>query len=460
MISYSPLDSIILRLKKYLGAAFVYLLLVNFFWIASSWPATMTPDSLDIWGQVKSLHFNDWHPVSYTLFVLFSSCFGKFVWLTVIAQTAIVNFSIFKYLRLLMPDKPPKRIFFYLGLLMSTPFFGAMEVTIWKDTLYGALILLGITYMLESKSYSRKSILISSALIGLGSGMRHEGWVVLLVVNVCVLFWKYRSGPSQKYLKNYLKISMVALIISVLIPASVNFLTRATLSPSWLQTVPLLHDLEYVNNTQPELLSLDSQKLLNQIASGDSAAGAKDCSATTSMIFSKGFNSSLATSYRWKIFSIFKREAQGPARSLLLYAHACRGMSFVPPPFSSHPISGYWVDSGITTPNPFNLQQENLTPGIGMIRSAWIYVWEYNRTFTAWPGLHLLILLILIPILVGRRKLNDGFYYLCCFAISRHFVLIVWAVGQDYRFAFITYLFTLPLLLSWGVGILSLKRKL
>ena len=48
---------------------FVLLLLVNLFWLFASWPINMSPDSLNVWGQVQSGDYSNDHPVTYTIFV-------------------------------------------------------------------------------------------------------------------------------------------------------------------------------------------------------------------------------------------------------------------------------------------------------------------------------------------------------------------------------------------------------
>lgn len=107
------------------------------------YPAVMTSDSTDIWNQVQTLKFNNWHPVMYSWTILLLT----FIWNSPGIISLFQNFIlalIFAYSFWQFRKLGVSRILLLGMCLIITliPSYGIYTVTMWKDVLYGGSLTL------------------------------------------------------------------------------------------------------------------------------------------------------------------------------------------------------------------------------------------------------------------------------------------------------------------------------
>ncbi len=177
-------------------------LVVSFFFLVAFYPAAMTPDSLAQWEQAKTREFTNWHPVVYTWVIMALT----FIWdspaIIAVFQIGLLSlasgFLGYTLERFLFPKK-----FIWLGLVLLalSPVNAIYSITIWKDVVYSAFMLLFsiIIFILVKTSgqETRKlSFLVMFVLVSLGLVFfRHNGFPVFVVTMIMTIimykaYWK------------------------------------------------------------------------------------------------------------------------------------------------------------------------------------------------------------------------------------------------------------------------------
>ena len=164
------------------------------FWFLSSFPGKMTVDSLDVWSQVKSGQFNDWHTVTYGYFVYVFSLGGRYLALVSLTQAALAYLAVFKLISALFADKTFGTKLKISSVIFLLPFIGSISVTLWKDVPYAVFSVIGLSCLINSNEPS-KTRSYGFLYLGLGSLFRHDGWPTLVVVGISI---------DQGNLKNFL----------------------------------------------------------------------------------------------------------------------------------------------------------------------------------------------------------------------------------------------------------------
>jgi hypothetical protein len=222
--------------------------------------------------------------------------------------------------------------------------------------------------------------------------------------------------------------------------------TKATPTPEYDRTLSVLLDLQYVNANEPELLLPASRALLNQISSGSSLKSASTCSSSGDF-FGPGFNAEVAKQNYLKILQVWFDEVQSDSRETLLKSRSCRIKSALPPIFSGAPTNSAWPTIGISQ-NTFGYSHPKFTNFIYPLGYAWNYLWKINGSFLGWPGLHLLavFMILFFTNLGSRLRKHLWLQIVSTFIISRFMVLIVTSASQDFRYYYMVYFLSLPLI--------------
>lgn len=447
MLGLNQKDVMKSRLKVFFS--FIILLLVNSFWLFASWPISMSPDSLDVWGQVLSGNYRNDHPVTYTIFVKIFSFGGVFLPLVSAAQLLILSCGI-----LLTTYSLIKNIVlstYITSIIMLAPTAGALAATLWKDVPFVGLILIGLSLL------NRKSNILGVMALTIGASFRHNGWLMLFSIAGLILI---ASVLKNKTLLNCFWKIVTAGALSFLLIISVSRLVDAKPASTWLTWSPAMADLAYLASRTPN----DASNIHETVAlysSGESLARSADCTNVNGMAFSSGFDQSLLNQKINQITREFIKLIKSDPR-LVLRLHLCRAQAFIPPPFSTGPSYYYWTQMIVIQPNDFGLAP---SPPIQKIRDLGLGVWKFwdtNLKFLLWPGLISLISSFAFLVKLSRRanvnKDSWVFWFLTMWAAL--FSLIPWSNAQDFRYALLSYLVAqIVIFITLVESCIFIKRK-
>ncbi|MDQ2677790.1 MAG: hypothetical protein M3Y51_03525, partial [Actinomycetota bacterium] len=112
-------------------------------WFLAMKPGIMTNDSVDVWGQIQTGDWVEWHPLAYTSVQWVSYQLVSSPALVTLAQSLALAWAIARILkigvRLGLPAVP---VWAGAALVALTPPVGAFSVHLWKDVPYTVAFLL------------------------------------------------------------------------------------------------------------------------------------------------------------------------------------------------------------------------------------------------------------------------------------------------------------------------------
>lgn len=422
----------------------IFLVISIAFWLAVSYPARLSADSLDLLNTIKLGTISNSHTLAYYFFIKVTSLNSQFIIGSSIAQSILVVFAIRELLTLVFKTNTGL-INILSGITFLTPMIGAMSVTLWKDIPFAALMLIGIIKLIKSKSTEKLSSFPFLVLL-VGSQFRHDGWLTIFVMTL--LFWVFSLFRSIKPQPRLIGRLIITLVISFLIMTFLPKIASDQEVRPWIRTSTLLHDLQYVNNTHPGLVAAEDAAILNIIATGPSRDGSRFCSNLNPLVYSEGFNQDFADKYSDRIIPMWLNQLFSTSFDELIAAHYCRVKAFLPPPFSQGPGYVYWIHPGIDQPNPIGVKD---IPHMGVLTAAantsikWLAI---NNAMFIWPGFISMVFLLLM---IGKSPLRMqpiARVILVSLVLGRITTLSAVAPAQDFRYAFLIYLIGIPLIFA------------
>lgn len=421
------------------------------FWWTASYPANMSPDSLDVWNQALTKSFHDWHTISYSLFVYVFSMFGNYLPTVSLAQGLLMMVSLRSLVRSLSISKTDKSVNLISSFLFATPFIGPMSMTLWKDVPFTSFLLLGLSSLVSKlpiKEIRYKEFIPCFLFFLAASLFRHDAIVTISItlILLSLLNIKFKFVSSNKFLPSF------ALTLTLTTTLTVSFLlsvTNATHTPPWLKTSSFLHDLASVESTNPGQLTEETRNILDKISSGDSLKGAAYCQSFDEMVFSSGFDVAQANDYANLIPRLWIKEALNGNTSLLLSKRICRTSAFLPAGLVSSPERTNWVSMDISTADYVTVQRPeslSIINAIGRILTDSVVL---NGRFIGWPGLHLVIILFFVLLYPAERMSISTRLMISTLAISRSITLFLGATASDFRFGYTLQVMSITMIAIW-----------
>ncbi|CAN2170100.1 hypothetical protein MCEMRE212_00034 [Candidatus Nanopelagicaceae bacterium] len=424
------------------------------FWCTSLFPAVLTPDSYQVLSLIRDGRLSDVHTLSYELLVQFLGLKGQALYLVTIFQSVLSYYALFLVNRFLLGDScSSRKVFLTTSIIYSTPFFGPIGMTLWKDSLSTSLVIISLIKILPFFSRPNKlniSYLAPwSLLFVVALTFRHEapfGFLILCGLLFSCSFLKYFSSNS-KMLKQF---SVYIFLISTLSMgfSSINSrLVHSEPTDRYMTSISFLLDLEYVNSRYPEMLAPRSREILTLISSGPSLKGAASCDNPYNF-WSEGLDVHQANIHALEIPGLWLQATQGNPRDSLLKARFCRIASFIPWPFSNAPHYGYWPTTGIS---PNDLGYENPVPLFPLYTLAfiWSYLWSVNGNLLGWPGLHFSVIIFSAYFLKNRlsvfREQRIFLEVFLLYFISLIMILSLVSPSSEFRYLNSVYYFSLPI---------------
>jgi len=443
----------LISIKSLILAAFSTLPI--FVWWLAEWPGVLTNDSLITWSQIKSGNYEQFHTVSYTIFVWIFSLGGTVLSLVSLSQAFLLFYTFYRLLLFCNPQMTIEFALISASCLYWLPYLGAMGNTLWKDIPFTAFTLLGLIRMFTFDSQGLRDKVISIGILSLGLSFRHDGIVwagifcaFLSSVAIFKLIAKRNSDGDLLSKPGYI---FLAAVLSIVLSQGLNTATSATPSEPFFKKLPLIGDIAYVSQSHPNQAPERVRNDIQQIATGEAWRATQDCTTLSGLLFYVGFSKDGTNRYARQSLTDLKLLLDAGLWNELLGAHFCRAKSFIPPPFSSGPSYSYWTASGIaqTGYNEYGLQPNPPFPKLSFFIEKWRMSWEGHANKLAWPGLLFTLSLLLLTVnAIIKPSERKKYLYLSLLMASRLSGLVLFTLAQDFRYAFVVHLVFLALLVT------------
>lgn len=238
------------------------------YWLAF-FPGVMSYDSVSQWDQFSRFQINNWHPAITTILMWTLTRLWYSPAIISLYQVIVASLVIgYGLSSIRSVTRLPGWVLVGLGILISAnPLVGMVNVTLWKDVVYGYLVLL-LTIFIFNIIYSRgewirRSIhFISMGIIlALICLFRVNGFPVVLA-SLVFLFLKYR-----KHFKFLMYSSVIALAISVMVVGPLYSVFKVDRSFKQTYGMPFINPVvAYVSSKQSlAMLSPAEKQYLNVI---------------------------------------------------------------------------------------------------------------------------------------------------------------------------------------------------
>lgn len=184
-------------------------------------PGIMSYDSYYQIEQIRSFHFNNWHPFFHTFIELI--CFKIYnsplsVCIFQIICFSLIWYDICNYFVQKVKNSKFSIIMISLTIIifLLIPINAIFAITLWKDILfsYALLYLTFLLYKMEKEGYSIKDITLTSLSLGFVYNLRFNGSIVVLLFLCIYCIYLIKKKINYKKIV-YLVLSFVAINLLV-----------------------------------------------------------------------------------------------------------------------------------------------------------------------------------------------------------------------------------------------------
>jgi hypothetical protein len=240
------------------------------YWLAF-FPGVLSFDSVAQWDQLSTFKITNWHPAIHTILMWLLTRIWYSPAIVSLFQVVVASLVIGYGLNSIQKvSQLPGYILIALGFLISAnPLVGIMDVTLWKDILYGFFVLLLIIYIFNIVSSDGEWILKPIHFIMFGCTLafiwliRPNGFPVAVasLLAIAIIYKKYYKHFS------YSSLIAIAIILFVLGPVYTWFKVDRASKQSYGYGVVFVHPVvAYVSsNSDLGYLSDNEKQYLNQI---------------------------------------------------------------------------------------------------------------------------------------------------------------------------------------------------
>ncbi len=451
--SKQPRNQLIISLLLYILPLFIGLV----YWLAF-FPGVMSYDSVSQWDQFSRLSINNLHPATTTIVMwlltrlwyspaivsLFQVVFASLV--TGYGLSSIYNQA-----------KLPAWLLVLLAVLVSAnPLVGIINVTLWKDVIYGLLVLLLTIFMFNIVKSDGEWIARPFHFVILGVTLsfiylyRFNG-LPIVIVSLVGLLLIYR-----KYIKSLLYSSVISLAIILVIIGPLFTVFKVDRAVRFTYGIPFIHPVvAYVSANQGlDSLSPLEKQYLNLIYPLDKPWNYSCYDA--SVFFFQDTNLYPAIQLPMRMVKIFaKLAAQNPLTTI---RHFVCLSSFVWQPnqpkgvyletvlfesFNPDQTPGWSVYKNIIGQDPLLPQVHNF------LRRLVNAEWHRDVSLLLWrPALYMYVFLIGVILVMARTRLTKWFLLaipLLAQTLGIMFTAQTQAVRYQYPVYLISLVFTVPL---------------
>ncbi len=237
-------------------------------WYVALRPGVMTNDSMDIWTQVLTGDWVDWHPPAYTALNYLSRWVFGTPALTVLSQTLALAWALSRVLRIgIRMGLPAVPVWVGGALLCLTPPVGAFSVHLWKDVPYtaGFLLVAALFATLALHRIGLHPTPTTGAYVAAGFGvvtldlLRPNGIIVVLLSGAAVLVLSHRRLLVAG-------IWVIALVAVIAVQSVLNPLAGVREAGDLQQAGLAPFDLGYLAVNHPDEMEPRDLELVEQLA--------------------------------------------------------------------------------------------------------------------------------------------------------------------------------------------------
>ena len=346
-------------------------------WFLAFKPGIMTNDSIDVWGQVLSGVWVDWHPPVYTAFQWVSYQLVGSPALATLVQTLALAWAMSRLLRVAVQiGLPAVPVWAFGALVALTPPVGAFSVHLWKDVPYTVAFLLVVEFFLRAGLERLRlvpplrvpaHVLVGAALLVMLL-VRPNGILVALGTGVvAVVLCRRRLLVVGVWVS--------ALVLSVLVESLLYPLLDVQDPPPRLQAGLAPLDLGYLAVEHPDELDPEELELIDSLSSLRVWREEYDCHWTGTPMEVMA-PTERVTLVREELQEAWREALTGSTLELTT-AHLCgASVAWNPVPSASERVRFETLYSGIL-PNPHGLAT---TPVIDGLNEVGLDVLEATRT--------------------------------------------------------------------------------
>jgi hypothetical protein len=446
-------------MKRKIFIPLIMLACINALWVLSAWPASLSPDSLGVIDYIKQGRYFDWHTTTWLLYVKLTTLNANAIWLSIIFQVILMNYLVYELIRFFRPEIKRETTIWFCLLLVSTPWIGANQVTLWKDVTFTIFVLLGMLWIIKATQKKNYSVKGMTALT-FGSACRHEGWLTLLFALLMVILVLLYNRKAY-YTKEKQSL-LVSLVIAIVLSAGANnflaSLTNAEKNPSWTRTQTFLGDIAYVVSVAPDTLDPATVKFVESHTTSPIGLSRDVCENAAPFVQSNGFDQNVANSKANEVLAQWIKVLVKNPKDLAK-GHFCKSKAFFPWPFTQYTTySYYWFEWGMWVPNWLNMEPQPPLPILRSIMTVWLEIWNMNGRFLSATGWQITLLSLLLVLLKRKSYITQiSFLAFMTLAWARDILLILLGHGGDGRLSILISI----LMLSSGAALASkmLERK-
>ncbi len=346
-------------------------------WFLAFKPGIMTNDSLDVWGQVVSGVWVDWHPPVYTALQWVSYQLVGTPALATLVQTLALAWAMSRLLRVAVEvGLPAVPVWAFGALVALTPPVGAFSVHLWKDVPYTVAFLLVVEFFLRAGLERVRlvpplrvpaHVLVGAALLVMLL-VRPNGILVALGTGVvAVVLCRHRLLVVGAWVS--------ALVLSVLVESLLYPLLDVRDPPPRVQAGLAPLDLGYLAVEHPDELDPEELELIDSLSSLRVWREEYDCHWTGTPMDVMAPTDRVVL-VREELQEAW-REALTASTFELTTAHLCgASVAWNPVPSASERVRFETLFTGIL-PNPQGLET---TPVIDRLNEVGLDVLEATRT--------------------------------------------------------------------------------
>ena len=171
----------------------------------------------------------------------------------------------------------------------------------------------------------------------------------------------------------------------------------------------------------------------------DGLEGALNCGSIWGMLASDSFSDANAIANAKNVLSDWLSSINSPALGNILKAHKCRSAAYIPFPFSSGPSDSWlWTNFGIDKNSGYSLSQKVISDSATNIgESMNQFLLEYISKI-AWPGFVFSWMLFIFFLKKTHKPIEVFFVMILS---CRQIILISISSSQEFRYAFLLYIF-------------------
>lgn len=180
-------------------------------------PAQMSSDSVDQWGQISNGWYNDAHPLASSLFYKLFHLIYPSLAFVILCQSAIFSISIGLLIYAMRLGGMPRLWAIVTALLMGVfPANALLATTLWKDIPYTIGIILVTAALIELVHDKMSLKWLPATLLVVGSilvvSMRHNGILVVAPMLIALIF--FVKSASRTKIAGILAFQIVCFILS------------------------------------------------------------------------------------------------------------------------------------------------------------------------------------------------------------------------------------------------------